>query len=118
MRRRQYIVSVEANDPFSQSLFTGGPPPHSGKYSHDAMHCVTPSRIDEETSKKAGLAETVANESLRTSPNVKSPYTGCRLASSSGENVETRPELSKLRTSNGVLVCAPTVARSASTDPR
>jgi len=41
----QKDVRVVANEPFSNSLFTGAPPPQTEKYSQPALHASTPARM-------------------------------------------------------------------------
>src|SRR5262245_44577970 len=72
--RRQKSVSVEAKEPFSESLLTGAPPPQKRKYAHARRHCSTPSAMSPRSAAKRGEAMMDSSESVRTCPSVKSPY--------------------------------------------
>src|SRR5262249_44331245 len=72
--RRQKSVSVEAKQPFSESLLTGAPPPQKRKYAQVRRHCSTPSAMSPRSAAKRCEAMMESSEWVRTLPSVKSPY--------------------------------------------
>src|SRR6202035_1467524 len=99
--RRQYVVSVLIKVPFSASLLTGSPPPHTVKYSQLSRHIATPASMASSILAEVARGGKPTILSRLIFPNRKSQYFAFFRPSSSGENVDMLPAQSMLVIANG-----------------
>ena len=95
------MVSVLIKVPFSASLLTGSPPPHTLKYSQLSRHIATPAATSSSILAKFARRGISTSLSRLTFPNRKSPYCAFFSPSNSGENVDMFPAQSMLVIAKG-----------------